>query len=96
MDSWRYNVGAYRLAGLLGLADMMPVTIEYRYRSKPGSLAWWMDSLMDEGERLKKKVQPPDTDRLERGHAARCACSWSWCTTPTATWATSSSRRSGG
>lgn len=59
VDSWRYNVAAYRLAGLLGLAGMMPVTIEYRYKSKPGALAWWMDSLMDEGERLKKKVQPP-------------------------------------
>ncbi len=61
VDSWRYNLAAYRLAELLGLASMMPVTIEYRFRGKPGALAWWMDSLMDEGERLKKKVQPPDT-----------------------------------
>jgi hypothetical protein len=60
VDSWRYNVAAYRLAGLLGLADMMPVTIEYRFRGRTGSLAWWMDSLMDEGERLKRKVEPPD------------------------------------
>ena len=59
VDSWRYNVAAYRLAGLLGLEGMMPVTVEYRYKSKPGALAWWMDSLMDEGERLKKRVQPP-------------------------------------
>jgi hypothetical protein len=63
VDSWRYNLAAYRLADLLGLADMMPVTIEYRYRNRPGSLTWWMDSLMDEGERLKKKLQPPDTAR---------------------------------
>jgi len=61
VDSWRYNVAAYRLAELLDLAEMMPVTIEYRYRGKQGALAWWMDALMDEGERLKKKVQPPDT-----------------------------------
>ena len=60
VDSWRYNIGAYRLADLLGLADMMPITIEYRYRNKSGSLTWWMDSIMDEGERLKKKVQPPN------------------------------------
>jgi hypothetical protein len=63
VDSWRYNLAAYRLADLLGLADMMPITIEYRYRNRTGSLTWWMDSLMDEGERLKKKVQPPDTAR---------------------------------
>jgi hypothetical protein len=60
VDSWRYNLAAYRLADLLGLAGMMPYTIEYRYRNRPGSLTWWMDSLMDEGERLKKKMQPPD------------------------------------
>jgi hypothetical protein len=59
VDSWRYNVAAYRLAGLLGLESMMPVTVEYRYKSNPGALAWWMDSLMDEGERLKKRIQPP-------------------------------------
>jgi hypothetical protein len=60
VDSWRYNLAAYRLADLLGLAGMMPTTIEYRYRNRPGSLTWWMDSLMDEGERLKKKVEPPN------------------------------------
>lgn len=62
VDSWRYNVAAYRLADLLGLAAMMPVTIEYRFRNKPGSLAWWADSLMDERERLKKKVEPPSRE----------------------------------
>jgi hypothetical protein len=60
VDSWRYNLAAYRLAELVGLAEMMPTTIEYRYRNRPGSLTWWMDSLMDEGERLKKKVEPPN------------------------------------
>ncbi|MDH4063886.1 MAG: hypothetical protein OEW19_05760, partial [Acidobacteriota bacterium] len=62
VDSWRYNVAAYRLAGLLGLAGMMPVTIEYRFRGARGSLAWWMESLMDERERLKKGVRPPDPE----------------------------------
>lgn len=59
VDSWRYNVAAYRLAELLGIDRMMPVTIEYRYKGKVGALAWWMESLMDEGERLAKKIQPP-------------------------------------
>lgn len=60
VDSWRYNIAAYRLADRLGLAGMMPITIEYRYRGRVGSLTWWMESLMDEGERLAKKLQPPD------------------------------------
>ncbi|OFW43358.1 MAG: hypothetical protein A3J29_20285 [Acidobacteria bacterium RIFCSPLOWO2_12_FULL_67_14b] len=60
VDSWKYNVAAARLAGLVGLADMMPVTIEYRHAGKTGALAWWRDSLMNEGERLKKKIAPPD------------------------------------
>jgi hypothetical protein len=60
VDSWRYNVAAYRLSGLLGLDRMMPVTIGYEYQGRHGSLSWWMDSLMDERRRLKEKVQPPD------------------------------------
>jgi len=60
VDSWRYNVAAYRLAGLLGLERMTPVTIDYQHRGKSGALSWWMDSLMDERRRLKEKVQPPD------------------------------------
>lgn len=60
VDSWKYNIAAVRIAELLGLAEMMPPTIEYRYQGKTGALAWWMDSQMNEGERLKKKIQPPN------------------------------------
>jgi hypothetical protein len=60
VDSWKYNIAAVRLAELLGLAEMMPPTIEYRYDGKTGALAWWMDNLMNEGERLKKKIAPPN------------------------------------
>lgn len=60
VDSWRYNIAAYRLADRLGLVEMMPVTIEFRFRGKAGSLTWWMDALMDEGERLARKVAPPN------------------------------------
>ena len=59
VDSWRYNIAAWRLAGLVGLDWMMPVTIEYRYQGRPGALSWWMDSIMDERTRLKQKVRPP-------------------------------------
>ncbi len=60
VDSWKYNIAAVRIAELVGLADMMPPTIEYRYDGKTGALAWWIDTLMNEGERLKKKIGPPN------------------------------------
>ena len=62
VDSWKYNIAADRLGQMLGLADMMAPTIEYRYDGKDGALAWWMDSLMNEGDRLKKKIQPSNSE----------------------------------
>jgi hypothetical protein len=60
-DSYKYNVAAYELARLLGLDDMMPVTVERRYRGELGSLTWWVDDvLMDENEREKSNVVPPN------------------------------------
>lgn len=60
VDSYRYNLGAYGLSQLLGLEAMMPVHVERRWNGKIGSLSWWVDTLMEEGERLKKKIQPPN------------------------------------
>jgi hypothetical protein len=60
VDAYRYNIAAYELAGLLGLDYMMPVHVERRWDGKKGSLSWWVDVIMDEGERLKRKIQPPN------------------------------------
>jgi hypothetical protein len=60
VDAYRYNLAAYALAGLVGLDYMMPVYVERRYDGKPGSLSWWVDTMMDEGERLKKKIEVPN------------------------------------
>jgi hypothetical protein len=62
VDSWRYNVAAFRLAEVLGIGDMMPVTIERKWQGKTGSLSWWVDKLMDEDDRYKKKIEAPDAD----------------------------------
>lgn len=60
VDHYRYNIAAWRLSGLLGLAHMMPPTIERRIEGKTGALSWWMDDvLMDEQEREAKNLQPP-------------------------------------
>ena len=60
VDSYRYNLAAYAIAGLLGLDHMMPVYVERRWSGELGSMSWFAASIMDESERLKKKVQPPD------------------------------------
>ena len=60
VDSYRYNLAAYTLAEQLGLEYMMPVYVERRWSGATGSVGWWVATLMDESDRLKKKVQPPN------------------------------------
>ena len=37
----------------------VPVTVERAYNGHRGSLQFWIDNCMTEGERIKKKLQPP-------------------------------------
>jgi hypothetical protein len=60
VDSYRYNLAAYTLAEMLGLEHMMPVYVERRWSGSIGSIGWWVTTLMDESDRLKKKIQPPN------------------------------------
>jgi hypothetical protein len=65
-DSWRYNVAAYRLNQVLQLGRI-PVSIERPHNGKTGAFTWWIDDvLMDETERLKTKVEVPDTEAWNR------------------------------
>jgi hypothetical protein len=58
-DSYHFNIAAYRLARLLGLGHMVPVTVERRWKNKPGALAWWVDAKWDEDARIKEGLRPP-------------------------------------
>ena len=61
VDTWGYNVAAWKMAQLLGIEDMFPPSVERKYKGQSGSFTWWIDDvLMDEEERLNKKVQAPD------------------------------------
>jgi hypothetical protein len=62
VDSYKYNIGAYELAELLGIDDMLPVYVERKWNGQLGSLSWWLPVKMDEGDRLKKKLSAPDPD----------------------------------
>ena len=61
-DSYKYNIAAYELARLIGLADMMPVTVQRRIRDKTGSLSWWLPVKLDEATRMRSKIVPPDPE----------------------------------
>lgn len=59
VDSYKYNIAAYELSRLLDLEHMMPVYVERRWSGQLGSISWFVPTLMDESDRLKKKIQPP-------------------------------------
>jgi hypothetical protein len=66
IDSYKYNIAAYQVAELVGLDDMMPVTVEREFEHQKGSLAWWLDVKMDEADRLKQKLLAPDRAEWDR------------------------------
>jgi hypothetical protein len=71
-DSWHYNVAAYEVAKLVGLAEMMPVTVERSWRGTRGSLSWWLEWKWDEEMRRKADLQPPDpVDWARQQHRMR-------------------------
>jgi hypothetical protein len=60
-DYWGYNIAAHELACLIGRCDLVPAAIERTWRGETGSLVWWVDDVaMDEGDRVKNAVDPPN------------------------------------
>src|SRR5882724_9451846 len=62
VDSYKYNIAAYVLAELIGIDDMLPVYVERKWGGDAGSLSWWFPVKMDEVERHKQQLTPPDPD----------------------------------
>jgi hypothetical protein len=62
VDSYRYNIAAFRLAEMLGLDDIVPVYVERKWKGDSGSLSWWLPIKMDEKERVAQKIPVPDPD----------------------------------
>jgi len=40
----------------------LPVTVLRKWQGKTGSLCWWLPVQMDEGDRVRKKIHPPDIE----------------------------------
>jgi hypothetical protein len=65
-DTWKFNMAAYQMDCLLGMG-MIPATVERHMESKNASVTWWIDdATMTEGQRMQKKLDPPDVDRWNR------------------------------
>jgi hypothetical protein len=64
-DCYKFNIAAYRLDRMLGL-HMTPPSIERRWGGKTSAFTWWISDAMMEGERKKKKLEPPDADLFNK------------------------------
>ncbi len=60
VDSHHFNLAAFTLAGMLGLEDMMPVTVHRSWNGKEGTITWWIDDAFDERTRRKDKLEAPN------------------------------------
>jgi len=58
LEGWQWEIAAYRLDKYLGL-NMVPPTIERRFRGDRGSLQLWVESEMSFGKMVEKKIKVP-------------------------------------
>lgn len=66
-DTYVFNIAGWKLAKMLGIGDMVPVSVARSYQGKGGAFTWWIDDIaMDEADRQGKKVQAPDQDSWNR------------------------------
>jgi hypothetical protein len=59
VDSWKYEIAAYRLDKLIGL-NMVPITIEREFKGKKGALSLWADSKYNGLEIAENNISIPD------------------------------------
>lgn len=58
VEGWQWEIAAYRLDRLLGL-NMVPPTIERRYREERGSLQLWIDGVFTLKHKIDNKIKTP-------------------------------------
>lgn len=95
VDSHHFNLAACTIAGMLGLDEMMPVTVRRTWNDGSGTITWWIDDAIDERTRLKEQRQAPNPVAWAQ-QCTSCGCLRRSSATPTAISATSSSRLTGG
>jgi hypothetical protein len=66
-DTYMFNIAGWKLAKMLGIENMVPPSVDRSYQGDSASFTWWIDDvLMDEEERLAKKISPPDRDHWDK------------------------------
>jgi hypothetical protein len=61
--NYRFNIAAYELDKLLAL-NLVPPSVERTVSGRPGSVTWWVDDVaMNEVDRRRRKIVPPDLER---------------------------------
>ena len=59
-DTYKFNIAAYRMAKLLGIENMVPMSVERVVDGKPASITWWLDNVwMTEAQRRDNEIPPP-------------------------------------
>lgn len=60
LENWKWEIAAYRLDKYLGL-NMVPPTVEKRFKGKRGSCQLWIDTWMDGRRKRRENIQIPSS-----------------------------------
>lgn len=58
VESWRWEIAAYRLDKHLGL-NMVPPVVEVEFKGSKGSCSLWIDSMMSLRDKYQKDIKTP-------------------------------------
>jgi hypothetical protein len=59
-DTYKFNIAAYRVGKMIGIDDMIPMSVEREVDGKLGSMTWWLDNVwISEVERRDRGIKPP-------------------------------------
>ncbi|MGD8540094.1 MAG: hypothetical protein PVI66_15385 [Candidatus Aminicenantes bacterium] len=69
-ENWKWEIASYRLDKYLGL-NMIPPTVEKRFKGRRGSCQLWMDDCFDLDYKVENKIPVPQ-DKVIRWNRAFC------------------------
>jgi len=61
LEGWQYEIAAYQMDKLLEL-NMVPPTVDRKFKGKKGSLQLWVEHEMSDLDRMEQKIQIPSSE----------------------------------
>jgi hypothetical protein len=59
-DTYKFNIAGWKMAQAFGLDDMVPPSVERTYQGSKAAFTWWVDDyMMDESDRVRKRLTSP-------------------------------------